>query len=178
VADRVAADEAVEVVLRGHLLGVAQVLDDLQRAADREHLGAGNVLHAVGQRLEVAVEAERDVERVLGALLVRGVGGADRHEPALDLRAMAAQPVVELEVARRVRVGELHAHRVGAVDGRAVEREAGRVGPAMLHRLEHRGHLAADVVRPVPVDDPCDPAHGYGSTSRYSSRSQSVTAAR
>jgi hypothetical protein len=47
----------------------------------------------------------------------------------------------------------------------------------MLHGLQHPGHLAPDVVRAVPVDDPCDPAH-YGSTSRYSSRSQSVTAAR
>jgi hypothetical protein len=29
----------------------------------------------------------------------------------------------------------------------------------VLHRLEHAGHVAADVVGAVPVDDPRDPAH-------------------
>jgi hypothetical protein len=29
----------------------------------------------------------------------------------------------------------------------------------MLHRLEHPGHLLADGVAAVPVDDPGDPAH-------------------
>ena len=64
--------------------------------------------------------------------------------------------------------------------GGVVQREARRVRPAVLHRLEHRCDVAPDAVRTVavPVDDAGDPAHGYGSTSRYSSRSQSVTAAR
>ena len=43
VADRVRALE-VEPVLLGDLLAVAEVLDDLERAAEREHLGVGDVL--------------------------------------------------------------------------------------------------------------------------------------
>jgi hypothetical protein len=158
VADPVAADELVEVVLGGDGLRVAEVLDDLQRAPDRQHLGAGHVLDAVGERLEVAVVAERDVERVLGALLELGVARADDGEPPLDLGPVAAQPVVELEVARRVGVGELDAHHP-VVRRRAVERVARRVGAAVLHRLEHAGHLRPDLPLPVAADDPCDAAH-------------------
>ena len=67
----------------------------------------------------------------------------------------------EVEVVVTVRLGELHVHHV-AVAGRAVERVPGRVRAAVLHRLEHRGHVAADVplATAVAVDDPGDPAHG------------------
>ena len=95
---------------------------------------------------------------------------AEVLQPGLDAAAMAAQPVAELEVAGRVRVGELVAHDDLAVRGLSVERVAGRVRPAVLHRLEHPRHVEPDRVRPVPVDDPCDPAHVapfvYGRTSR------------
>ena len=49
VADGVRALEGLQLVLVGDLLGVAQVLDDLERVADREHLGLGHVLDVVGE---------------------------------------------------------------------------------------------------------------------------------
>ena len=61
--------ELVEAVLLGDGLGVAEVLDDLERAAEREHLGVGDVLDEVGEQLQVAVVLERDAEGVLGLLL-------------------------------------------------------------------------------------------------------------
>src|SRR6185436_1891948 len=101
---------------------------------------------------------------------------AEVGEPGLDLAPLAGEPLDELEVARVVRVGELVAQDqlAVAVPVRVpvVERIARGVRPPVLHRLQHPGHVDADVViGPVPVDDPCDPAHGssYGSTSRYSS---------
>jgi len=39
------------------------------------------------------------------------------------------------------------------------QRVATRIRTAMLHRLEHRRHLGADVGGPVSVDDACDAAH-------------------
>ena len=127
---------------------------------EREHLGAGHVLDEVGERLQIAVVGERDAVRVVGLLddvvHVRAVA----REPLLDEPLVVADAVAELEVARVVRVGERVAHHEER-GVRPVERVPGRVGPAVLHRLEHRRHVAADVARAVPVavDDPRDPAH-------------------
>ena len=100
-----------------HALGVAEVLDDLERAPEREHLGLGDVLDEVREELQVAVVVERDAERVRRLLLDLADVGAERLEPRLDLGAMPAQALLEVEVARRVRVRELVAHdeRAGAV---------------------------------------------------------------
>ncbi len=171
-----------EAVLLVDGLRVAEVLDDLERATEREHLRLGDVLDEVGEQLEVAVVGERDAERIRRLLLDLVDLGAERGEPRLDLDAMPAEPVRELEVARRVRVRELVAHDEVAVLRAPVERVPRRVGAAVLHRLEHPRHLVPDrVLRPVAVDDPCDAAHSrlvpYGSTSRYSSMSQSETVA-
>jgi hypothetical protein len=37
----------------------------------------------------------------------------------------------------------------------------------VLHRLEHAGHVPADVLRAVPIDDSCNSAH-TASLSRLS----------
>ena len=184
VTDRVRARELLEAVLLVHGLGIAEVLDDLERAAEREHLGLGDVLHEVGEPLEIAVELERDAEGVRRLLLGLVDASTERDESRLDFGAMPPQPVLEVEVTRRVRVGELVAHDEVPVLGAPVQRVARRVRPAVLHRLEHPRHLVADgVLRAVPVDDPGDPAHSvpsscrYGRTSRYSVTSQSVTVA-
>ena len=155
VTDRVRAGEVVQVVAARHRLRVAEVLDDLERVAEREHLDVGHVLDEVGEPLEVARVLERDAEGVLGLLLELVDPRAERVQAALDLGAMAAQPVLVLEVARRVRVGELvpHDHEVRRL---AVERVARRVGAAVLHRLEHPGHLDPDRMLTVLVDDSCD----------------------
>ena len=136
--------ELREAVLLVDGLGVAEVLDDLERAAEREHLRLGDVLDEVGEQLQVAVVLERDPERVRRLLLDLLDPRAERGEPRLDLDAVPAEPVLEVEVTRRVRVRELVAHDEVAVLGRPVQRVAGRVRAAVLHRLEHPRHLVAD----------------------------------
>ena len=159
VPDRVRAGEVVQVVAAGDRLRVAEVLDDLERVAEREHLDVGHVLDEVGEPLQVAVVGHRDAEGVLGLLLEILHVRAERCQPALHLGTVSSQPVLVLEVARRVRVGELvpHDHEVRRL---TVEGVAGRVGPAVLHRLEHPRHLGPDRVLAVLVDDPSDSAHG------------------
>src|SRR6185312_16931963 len=133
-----------------------------------------------GQRLELAAVPERDPVGVLLVAVHHVDHGADLGQPVLDLVAVAFQPLAPAEPPGLVRVGQLDPHDE-QVAGRAVEREAAGVGPAVLHGLKHPGHLGADVTRPVPVDDARDTAHGatscYGMMSRYSAMSQSETAA-
>jgi hypothetical protein len=157
----VGADEVVEAVVGGDGVGVAEVLDDLQRAPEREHLGAADVLDVVGELLEVAVVVEGQRHRVCRAGVDRLDAGADRADASLDLAALAAQALGELEVLMAVGLRELDVHDV-AVGVGAVERVAGRVRAAVLHGLEHARHVAPDllVAVPVAIDDPCDPAHG------------------
>ena len=183
VSDRVRAGEVREPVGLVDALGVAEVLDDLERVAEREDLRFRDVLDEVGEELQIAVVRERDPERVRRLLLDLGDACAERREPRFHLGAVAAQALGEVEVPRRVRVRELVPHDEVAVLGGAVERVARRVRAAVLHRLEHARHLVSDgVLRAVPVDDPSDPTHcvsalRYGRTSRYSVTSQSVTVA-
>ena len=178
VADRVRAADLLEPVLARDRLRVAEVLDDFERVAERENLTVGDVLDEVGERLQLAVIVQRDAERVVRLLLDVLHLRAEPQQSLLDQRAMPAQTIVEFEVPRRVRVGELEPHDDQIVR-LSVERVAGGVGAAMLHRLEHPRHVESDVVLSavLAVDDPRDPAH-QGRTSRYFSRSQSVTAAR
>jgi hypothetical protein len=110
VPDRVRAGHAVELVLGRDRLGVAEVLDDLQRVPEREHLGAAHVLDPVGERLEVAVVGEVRLEGVLASRPRPRARRAERAQAPLDLRLVAPHAVVEVEVARRVRVGQLDAH--------------------------------------------------------------------
>jgi hypothetical protein len=105
-----------------------------------EHLGAAHVLDPVGKRLEVAVVGEVRLEGVL-----RRVGGGVQGRPELlqaphDLVLVVVQPVLELVVARGVGVRQLDPHHP-VLGRRAVQRVARRVRTAVLHRLQHPGHL-------------------------------------
>jgi hypothetical protein len=126
--------------------------------AEREHLRSRHVLDEVGELLQVALVAERDAKRVVGLLLDVVDVRAVLAEPLLDDVLVARDPVRELEVPWVVRVGELVAHDEAAVV-RPVQRVPRGVGTAVLHRLEHQRHVAADVACAVRVDDPGDPAH-------------------
>ena len=147
LADRVENVPGAEVLSIGRSL---QIVKDL---------GLGDVLDEVGEQLQVAVVVERDAEGVLRLLLDVVHLRPEPGEPGLDLAPVQAQPLREAEVARRVRVGELVPHHEGAVLRRAVERVPRRVGPAVLHRLQHPRHLGPDRMLPVAIDDPRDPAH-------------------
>ena len=69
-------------------LRVAEVLDDLQGAAEREHLASGDVLHEVGEQLEVSVVREGDAEGVGRLLLDLVDASAERGQAGLDLDAV------------------------------------------------------------------------------------------
>ena len=158
VADRVRPGELVQLVAARHGLRVAEILDDLERVAEREHLDVGHVLDEVGELLQIAVVLERDPKGVLVLLHERVHLGPERMKATLDLGPVPAQPVLVLEVAGRVGVGELvpHDHEIRRL---AVERVARRVRAAVLHRLEHPGHLGPDRMLTVLVDDSCDSTH-------------------
>jgi hypothetical protein len=179
MTDPVRAEVAVEVVLAGDRRGVAEVLDDLERVPKRQHLRVRHRLDVIGQLLELAVVLDRRRERVLVDVVGVLHDRAGVPDPRQHLTSAPADVVDELQITRRRRLGQVDADDVLA-GWLAIQRVAGRVRTPVLHRLQHRGHVAPDTVRAVAVlvDDPRDPAHGYGSTSRYSSRSQSVTAAR
>ena len=94
-----------------------------------ESLGVGNVLDPVGELFQVAVrKREGDAVGVLGLLLDVVDVGVQRLEAPDHLVLVPVEAVGELEVARRVRVGQLVAHDELVVV-RPVEREPGRVGP-------------------------------------------------
>ncbi len=159
--DRVRALEVVEAVLVGDALGVAEVLDDLERVAEREDLRIGDVLDPIGQILQGAVrEVEGDAVGVLGLGLDVVQPRAEPTEAVDHLALVALEPLLEVEVARRVGVGERVAHDDAPVAvGGTVQRVARRVRAAVLHGLEHARHVAPDVARVVAVDDSRDPAH-------------------
>ena len=158
VADGVGAGEVGQVVLVRHRLGVAQVLHDLERVAQRQHLAAGHVLEVVGELLQVAGIGQHRPQRVVGLVLDRLDRCAQLAHARLDLGPVALEPFGELEVARVVGVGQLVPDE-DRLRCRPEEGVAGRVGAAVLHRLEHAGHVTADVLRAVPIDDSCNSAH-------------------
>src|SRR5258708_16700349 len=188
VTDRVGPGDPAQPVPLGDALGVAEVLDDLERVAQRQHLAAWHVLHVVGQRLQLAAVAEPHAERVL-LVSARGVDlGTELGQPGLDLVPVAFEPVGPAVVADLARVSQLDPHDEQVVR-RALQGEAAGVGAAVLHRLKHPGHLTADVAGSVPVDDAGYAAHvvapsplasrygPYGRIARYSPTSQSETVA-
>ena len=141
--------DVVDVV---DVVGAADVLDDVEALADRGDLG--DVLHRVGEGLQVAVEGDREAGGGADALLLddRGVElgelGLDARDRPVGLVALAdeeAQP------------------QVPSPFGLVVEGEAGRVGAAVLAAVEHRDQRLADlaVVAVLLVEDPGDPAHVF-----------------
>ncbi len=152
--------EPAEPVRLVNALGVPEVLHDLERVPEREDLRLRDVLDEVGEQLQVTVVVESDAEGIRRLLLGLVNAGAERAEPGLDLDPVAPESVLEVEVSRRVRVRELVAHDEIAVLRVAVQRVPRRVGPAVLHRLQHPRHLVADrMLRSVAIDDPCYSAH-------------------
>ena len=140
----------------GH--SVPEVLDDLEGVPDRQHLAAGDVLDVVDERLQVPFVVELDPAGVLGDDLDAVQHRSDLAQTSLELEAVALEPLAEIDLRRRVGIGELdaHDHTLGRLP---VEGEPGRVRAAVLHRLEHPRDLRADVRRTVLVNDSGDAAH-------------------
>src|ERR1044072_8643251 len=64
MTDAMRALETAEPVLIGHLGGVAEILDQLERAAEREHLGALDLLDLGSQTARIAGIAQPVAEGV------------------------------------------------------------------------------------------------------------------
>ena len=160
MADAVRAPESAQVVLPADGGGVAQILDQLQRAAQGEDLRAFHVLDVAREMLHVAVEGDDVAHRVLGGRGAVLDGDPLLGEPAVDFFHAGADPVVDVEAGGHVLLlGHLEAHHVVALGRRAVDREAGRIGSAVAQRLQHRGHLGADAAHAAPVNHSCNSAH-------------------
>jgi hypothetical protein len=97
VTDRVGARELPQPVPARDRLGVAEVLDDLERAPEGENLGVAHPLDRIGELLQVAVEVEDDRHRArrLLDLLDPGPGGAHAR---LDLASLPLHPTLEVGV--------------------------------------------------------------------------------
>jgi hypothetical protein len=167
VADPVGPAEVVEPVALGDGFGVPEVLHDLERAADRQDLDAVDLLDRRGHRLLVALVADDEAQRVGGDVFHRAHLNIVLCEHALDPLDPLADALLDAAPARDVLVlGHLQPHHEVARMRRAVDREAGRIRPPVLQRPEHPRHLAADIRRASPVDDPCNPAHGRAPQGR------------
>jgi hypothetical protein len=69
--------------------------------------------------------------------------------------------VVDVEALGHVLLlGDLEAHHQLVAMRPGIEGEAGRIRPAMLQRLQHRGHLLPDVAGLAAMDQSCNAAHG------------------
>jgi hypothetical protein len=161
VADAVAAEVVVQVVIGGDGVRVAEVLDDLQRVSERQHLDARDRLDVVGEMLQVTFVVQGRGERVRVGVLGAQDLSTRRLDAGLGLAPAAPDVGGAGDVVEVGGVGELDPEDQ-VVGGSPVEGDAGRVGPAMLHRLKHARDVTADPVCPVAVavDDPCDSAHG------------------
>ena len=110
VADRVRAlGTPPRLVHVGHLCASPRSFTISSEWPSERTSQPGHVLEVVGQRLQVAVVAHLRPVGVLGLALDPVDGGADLVQPRLHLLAMPFEPLVEVEVAWVVRVGQLEA---------------------------------------------------------------------
>ncbi len=161
MANAVGALELPQAVLVGHLAGIAEILDQLERVAHRKDFRAFDVLDIIGKLFHVAVILDAIAEGVFRRVFPVDDLHAERSEALVDDRAALLHLVVDVEaLAHILQFGDLETHHEFVASRRAVDRVARRVRPAMLERLEHRGHFLADVAGGVAMDNSCDSTHG------------------
>ena len=160
VAESVSAVEAAHAVVVVDLVRAADVLDDLEARADRDHLRG--VLDVVGELADVSVEARPDPVVAAHPLVL------DDARAVLGERALDAGdgPVRLLALADEEAKAQL------AVQCVSVEGEAGRIGAAMLAAVQHVDEGAAGRVgaAAVLVHDSRDPAHVQSPPARVRER--------
>ena len=149
VADSMGPLERDDVVDLVDVVGAADVLDDVEAFTDRSE--RGGVLHRVRELLQIAVEAHEVAHRRPDELLLDDLRG-ELAEPRPDVTQRALGDVAVADEEPQV-VGPTAVRRV-------VEREAGRIGAAVLAAVEHRDEITTErVLRSVLVQDPGDPTH-------------------
>jgi hypothetical protein len=183
MADAVRAPETAETVLLRDVLGVAEVLDQFERAAEGKHFGPVDALDLGGKLAGVAGVTQAIAERVVRRLVGFERLGAQLGEARLDFFLAPADRVANVMIAHEIfLLRQLQTHDVFVGLRDPVDGEAGRVGTAVLQALKHRRHFLADVGGAVAVDEPGNSAHcscsPYGRQSRYVFRSHSVAVCR
>ena len=160
MADAVRAAESAKPVLLRDPGGVAEILDQLERAAEGQHLGALDLLDIRGEPPRVAGVAQAIAEGI-----GRGLGhldglGADLGQQPIDLGLPFPDLLADVVVLGHVLLlGELEAHDIFVGRRRPVDRKARRIGTAMLQAFQHRRHLLADAGGAVAVDESSNSAH-------------------
>ena len=152
VADRVRAAKPAEVVLLGHDGRVAEVLDQLEGAAEGEDLRALHVLDVAREMLEVTVvrdHVERVAYSVAAARSLTSTPSSASRRSTSSSRSRIFR--VDVEPGSHVfLLGDLEPHHVVAFGGRPVDREAGGIGPAVL-----QGPCSIEVISaPMPLRPP------------------------
>ena len=156
MAEPVGAVEAAHAVVVVDLVRAADVLDDLEARADRDHLRG--VLDVIGELPDVSVEARPDPVVAAHPLVLD------------DARTVLGERVLDAGdgLVRLLPLADEEAQAQLAVQGVSVEGEAGRVGAAMLAAVQHVDEGAAGRVGPAAVleHDSRDPAHGQSPPAR------------
>ncbi len=125
VADRMRATEGPKAVLLGDLAGVAEILDQLERAAERQNLRALDLLEVSREPPRVAGIAQPIAEGVRGGLLDFDRLGAKLGQQLVNLGLTVAYFRADMMVLGHILLlGELEPHHIlvgsrGAVDGEA-----------------------------------------------------------
>src|SRR6478672_13318920 len=131
------ATEGSEPVLLRHACRVAEILDQLERAAEGENLGALDLLDLVGKLARIAGVAKPIAEGIRGRLRSLDGLGAELGKAIVYLCLALPDLLADMVILRQILLlGELQPHDIFVVGGRAVNGKARGVGAAMLETLQ------------------------------------------
>ena len=94
---RVRAVEARQAVTPRDRGGITQILDQLERAAQGQDLGAFHILDIVGEPADIAAELEAVAEGVVGGLVGLDDGGAELLEAPVHLGPALLDAAADVE---------------------------------------------------------------------------------
>jgi hypothetical protein len=145
--------EAEDMILLRYPLCVAQVLNQLERRAEREDFGAFDVFDIVGELAAIAVISDVVAIGVFSRLFLIADLAAELGNAAIHLGLPLLDLVMDVEsLAHVLLLRDLEAEHELVVLRHPIKRVAGGIGPTMFQRLQHPGHLAADIAARAPMN--------------------------
>ena len=150
----------VPMILLPYPRCIAEILDQLEGTAKRQDFRSLDILDVIGEAAQVAVVLEVIAEGVFGDAFRILDRCTELREPFVDAGAAARDLVMNGEPPPHLFLfRDLEAHDQTVALGRAVKSKSCRVRAAMLHRLEHRQHLASDLSASPAMDHSGNAAH-------------------